>query len=299
MRWFPALFLLLGWANMTMGDDEYPRAGLLMEPKELAAAAGKVVILDARPQPNYAELHIQGARCADHQEWSAAFGEGDDPAGWSRRIGALGIDADTPVVVYDENRQKDAARIWWILRYWGVKDVRLLNGGWQAWFAARPGFGSGTPVPPQAKDFQAQPVAEKLATKAELLRSLDSQSLQIVDARSEAEHCGLEPLKNKRAGAIPGAKLLEWDDLLQEGSGRFKPAAELKQLFADAGIDLNKPTATHCQGGGRAAVMAFGMELMGAEQVSNYYKSWGEWGNDDDTPIEVPPRPASDNRAQP
>ena len=55
--------------------------------------------------------------------------------------------------------------------------------------------------------------------------------------------------------------------------------------YEGAGINLDQPTATHCQGGGRASVMAFGLELMGAKDVSNYYKSWGEWGNADDTPV--------------
>jgi thiosulfate/3-mercaptopyruvate sulfurtransferase len=190
------------------------------------------------------------------------------------------------LVVYDDNQNKDAARIWWILRYWGVEDVRLLNGGWKGWFAARPGFGSGTPVPPTAKTFTATPIADRLATKEELLKSLGSKSVQIVDARSEAEHCGTEKLKNKRAGAIPGAKHLEWIELIDDTNGRFKSAEELEKLFAVAGIALDQPTAAHCQSGGRSAVMAFALELMGAPQVSNYYRSWSEWGNADDTPVE-------------
>ena len=58
-------------------------------------------------------------------------------------------------------------------------------------------------------------------------------------------------------------------------------------LLEQAGIDLNRPTASHCNGGGRASVMAFGLELMGAEDVRNYYRGWGEWGNSKDTPVIV------------
>ena len=90
--------------------------------------------------------------------------------------------------------------------------------------------------------------------------------------------------------AIPGAKHLEWIDLIDKQTQRFKAADQLRTLFAAAEIKLDRPTATHCQGGGRAAVMAFGMELMGASSVANYYASWGEWGNADDTPI-VPGKP--------
>jgi thiosulfate/3-mercaptopyruvate sulfurtransferase len=78
---------------------------------------------------------------------------------------------------------------------------------------------------------------------------------------------------------------LEWIDLIDKETQRFKTPDQLRKLFADAEIGLDRPTATHCQGGGRASVMAFGMELMGATSVANYYASWGEWGNADDTPI--------------
>jgi thiosulfate/3-mercaptopyruvate sulfurtransferase len=128
-------------------------------------------------------------------------------------------------------------------------------------------------------------MGKRLASKSDLLSSLTDGKLHIVDARSEAEFCGVEAMNNKRAGAIPGAKQLEWSDLIDKETQRFKSAAELSKLFATAGIDLARPTATHCQSGGRASVMAFGLELMGAKDVSNYYRSWSEWGNAGDTPV--------------
>jgi thiosulfate/3-mercaptopyruvate sulfurtransferase len=106
-----------------------------------------------------------------------------------------------------------------------------------------------------------------------------------VDARSEKEFCGVEKLSNKRGGAVPGARQLEWSDLIDKETHRFKPMTDLRKLFEQAGIVLDKPTTTYCQSGGRASVMAFGLELMGAKDVRNYYASWSEWGNADDTPI--------------
>ncbi len=268
-------------------EGGYPRPELLVEPAELAdpQAAKEFILLDARPQTEYAQEHAPGARWVDHAAWSKSFGEGQDAGGWSRRIGELGINAKSRVVVYDDNAAKDAARIWWILRYWGVDDVRLLNGGWKAWKAQGLPT-SAQPESPQPVTFQATPRSERLATKNEILDLLRGRQLQIVDARSEGEFCGTEPLGNKRGGAIPGAKHLEWSDLLDPKTHRFKSAQELRRLFEQAGIDLNRPTASHCQSGGRASVMAFGLELMGAEDVRNYYRGWSEWGNADDTPIE-------------
>ncbi len=76
--------------------------------------------------------------------------------------------------------------------------------------------------------------------------------------------------------------------MIDQDTQRFKGADQLRGLFDEAGIDLDRPTASHCNGGGRAAVMAFGLELMGAKEVRNYYRGWGEWGNADDAPVMVP-----------
>lgn len=268
---------------------DYPRDELLVEPAQLAdaQAAKQFVILDARERGEYEKGHVPGAVWVDHGEWSKAFDNGKNAKQWSERIGSLGIGADSQVVVYDDSHTKNAARIWWLLRFWGVENAKLLNGGWVAWKAGGHPVETDS-VAKQKVEFVAKPRPARLATKEQVLKSLDDNSLQIVDARSEDEYCGINKLKNKRGGAIPGAKHLEWIDLLDQKTHRFKPAAELRQLFKQAGIDLSKPAATHCQSGGRAAVMAFGLELMGADDVSNYYSSWGEWGNAEDTPVETP-----------
>jgi thiosulfate/3-mercaptopyruvate sulfurtransferase len=272
-------------------DETYPRPELLVEPAVLAKPeeAKRFVILDARDRAKYAKGHVPGARWVDHAEWAKGFGDGQDADGWGKRVGRLGIGADSRVVVHDDNHSKDAARVWWILRYWGVEDVRLLNGGWVGWVKGGHPTQTTENAPAPAA-FTARPRADRLATMGGLLKSLDGGKLQFVDARSEKEFCGVERLTNKRAGAIPGAKQLEWIDLLDGDTHRFKSPAELRGLFAAAGIKLDRPTATYCQSGGRASVLAFGLELMGARDVSNYYRSWAEWGNADDTPV-VTPKP--------
>ncbi len=271
--------------------DPYPRPELLLEPADLAKpdVAKRFVVLDARERPKYERGHVPQARWVDPAAWAKAFDHGQDAAGWGRRIGGVGIGPDTAVAVYDDNHAKDAARVWWILRYWGVAEVRLLNGGWAGWRVAGHPVEKGEAAP-AAVAFEAKAWPARLATKEQLLQSLGGGTLQIVDARSAKEFCGLEKLGNKRAGAIPGAKNVEWIDLVDKETHRFKPAADLRRLFELAGVHLNRPTATYCQSGGRAAVLAFGLELMGAKPVSNYYPSWAEWGNAEDTPV-VRPRP--------
>jgi thiosulfate/3-mercaptopyruvate sulfurtransferase len=270
-------------------ENKYARPELLLEPGELAKpeAAKRFVLLDARKEEAYDQEHIPSARWVDHGTWKSALGDGTDADGWSKRIGDLGIGADSRVVVYDDASNKDAARIWWILRYWGVRDVRLLNGGWKTWQAE--GFPTEVkgPLPAKAVEFVAAPQKRRLVTKDQILVSLADHRLQIVDARSDDEFCGIDLKDSKRGGAIPGAKHLEWSDLIDPATDRFKTPEELRRLFDKAGIDLHKPTASHCNSGGRASVMAFGLELMGAKDARNYYPGWSEWGNSDDVPIVV------------
>jgi thiosulfate/3-mercaptopyruvate sulfurtransferase len=286
-----AVLVLVGCTKRPPETNEYPRPELLVEPLALAkpGIAGQFIILDARDPKAFNVGRVPQARWVDAREWAKAFGSGKDVEVWGRKIGGLGIGPESKVIVYDDSSAKDAARIWWILRYWGVADVRLLDGGWTGWKAAELPIEGDKSSPVAPTVFEATPYAKRLTTKGQLLAVLKAKDLQIVDARSEAEFCGIDKLDNKRAGAVPGAKQLEWIDLIDKNTQRFKTTDQLRLLFQAAGIELDKPTVTHCQSGGRASVMAFAMELMGATEVSNYYAGWGEWGNSDDTPIVATP----------
>ena len=283
------LFAVLIFSAGVAGESKnYPRANLLLEPSELTKpdVPKEFRILDARPKRDYETSHLPNAVWVDHDAWSKAFAQGQESKRWSPLIGALGIAADTRVVIYDDQSTNRAARIWWILRYWGVRDVKLLNGGWKGWSAAH---GPVTQDVPKVKaiEIALSPHPERVAVKAQLMESLPKREFQIIDARSESEYCG-DANTAKRNGAIPGAIHKEWTEVIDKKTQRFKSPEELSKLFEEAGIDLNKSSVTYCQSGGRAAVMAFALELMGIKSVRNYYRSWSEWGNAEDTLIEKP-----------
>jgi thiosulfate/3-mercaptopyruvate sulfurtransferase len=268
---------------VTPAADTYPNTKILIEADALRKLDPKtVLILDARDEKTYLAGHIPGAVRLPTAEWSKAVP--DTPGAWAKRLAQLGIKSDTPVVVYAEVR--DAARAWWLLKYAGVEDVRLLNGGFLAW--------EKTSGESETKKNWARPIeprkpavlSDRLAEKKDVQAILKDKSSQILDARSEGEYCGTAGAATRK-GHIPGAVALEWSDLLTSDK-KFKSPEELKKLFAERKVDPDKPAVTYCQSGGRAAVLAFGLELMGAKHVRNYYKSWAEWGNADDMPVEVP-----------
>jgi thiosulfate/3-mercaptopyruvate sulfurtransferase len=280
--------VLIFTTSLSEEPPSYPRADLLIDPMELLKPeiAKQFRILDARPKDQYEAGHIPNAVWVDHDDWSKTFAKDQDSTRWQKLVGQLGITADTRVVLYDDHSTNRAARLWWILRYWGIRDVKLLNGGWKGWTAAH---GPTTLETPKIETVEAalSPHPERLATKAQLIKSLPKHELQIVDARSESEYCG-EANTAKRNGAIPGALHKEWTEVIDKKTQRFKWPEELNKLFKEAGIDLNHSSVTYCQSGGRAAVMAFALELMGVKSVRNYYRSWSEWGNAEDTPVEKP-----------
>jgi thiosulfate/3-mercaptopyruvate sulfurtransferase len=266
----------------------YPKAELLIEAGELQKLErGKVRLLDTRARQDHEAGHIPGAVWVDVAAWSKSFNAGPEMETFTKYLSAVGIsDLATPVVVYGADL-RDSARTWWILRYWGLRDVRLLHGGWKAWRDNKGKIEEGPgPDIRAAEGLKLAPVAKRHATLKDLLDDLKSQP-QIVDARTTDEFCG-EASTAKRNGAMPGAVHLDWQDLIDHDTQRFKPREELEKLFKRAGIDVAKPVTTYCQSGGRASVMAFALELMGGTEVRNYYRSWAEWGNNPETPIVKP-----------
>lgn len=277
---------LLLTAGVGGAPTDYARPELLIEPRTLAMLSRETLALDVRPRAQYLKGHLPRAVWVDAAAWAKEFNRDQTPAAWSQRLAKLGVRANVPIVVYDDGSVMSAARVWWIMRYWGVKDVRLLNGGWSAWQAADLGAETKETLP-RPSQYKAEAVAGRLATRAQVLALVKDGKAQIIDTRSVGEHHGTKKLA-KRGGAIPGSRHLEWTEVLDPKTKKIRPAAELAKLFAKAGIDPQRPAVTYCQSGGRAAVMAFALELMGGRDVANYYRSWLEWGNADDTPIERP-----------
>ena len=265
----------------------YAKPELLIEPAALAKADAlkKFLILDIRGEKSYAEGHVPGAIAVNVAALSKAFNADKNTDTWAKRLAEMGVNVDTAVVVYGTD-WREAARLWWILHYWGVADARLLNGGWTAWKAENGPVSTNfeSPKPVKAK---LKPIADRLATKAQMLDFLNEKSCQILDVRSDGEFAGAAGGAKKK-GSIPGACHLEWSQFVDAATQKLKPAKDIAAMLKECGIDVSKPVATYCQSGGRAAVSAFVLELMGDKNVRNYYRSWAEWGNADDTPIAKP-----------
>ena len=226
-------------------SDQYPRKDLLLEAWELAKpeVTKSFLILDVRGKPAYDAGHIPGSVVTSAAEWAKEFRDGKDVEGWSKRLGNLGITTETKIIVYDDAATKDASRAWWILKFFGVKDVRLLNGMWTGWKTGKYPISQESNIP-KPLVFQAQIERNRLATEQDVLQSLKNNNSQIIDARSAGEHSGKIKLA-QRGGCIAGSTNLDWVNLVDAQTQRFKSPTDLKKLFDENGIDLDKPLTPH------------------------------------------------------
>ncbi len=210
-----------------------------------------------------------------------------DARAFSALMQSLGIHREDTVVIYGDRANWWAAFTFWVFKLFGHEDVRLLNGGRDAWIAEERDT---TFVVPQPEP-SSYPIVERNDTTyrigvTEVLRNLDS--IAVVDVRSPDEYHGVTPAPGVavRRGHIPGAINIPWNTSVHANS-RFKSRSTLSELYADI-IDAHSPaTVFYCQYGDRSAHSWFVAHyLLGLNNVRNYDGSWAEWGNMIGMPIE-------------
>jgi thiosulfate/3-mercaptopyruvate sulfurtransferase len=163
-----------------------------------------------------------------------------DARAWGEKVGRLGVGRDSRVVVYG-SALPDTARVWWTLKYLGVEDVAILDGGWGLWSKEkRPSETAATAV--EAVKYEPKFQADRLEEMDALKKAVGSGAVTVVDTRSRAEYTGKE-VRGSRGGHIPGAKHLEWKELLAE-DGRLRSPEQLRALFRRRGIEPDRTAVT-------------------------------------------------------
>ncbi|WP_260635414.1 sulfurtransferase [Streptomyces angustmyceticus] len=258
------------------------------------------VVLDVRYQlggppgrPLYEAGHVPGAVYVDlDSELASPPGTGGrhplpDLDVFADAMRAAGVRSDRPVVVYDGGQGWAAARAWWLLRWTGHPDVRVLDGGLAAWEAAD-GTLSVDQSTPREGDFT--PVPGGLA----LLRADDAAAVArrgvLLDARAGERYRGeVEPI-DKVAGHIPGAVSAPTTENVVEGGTVFRDASELAERFASLGATANAEVGVYCGSGVSAAHQVLALAIAGVP-AALYVGSWSEWSADPARPVATGPQP--------
>lgn len=260
----------------------------------LRTGPGAVTVLDVRYRmggpPGLAEYeqgHLPGASYVDLDRDLAAAPEVGPGGGGRHPLPAtedfevamrrVGVRDERPVVVYDDWTGLAAGRAWWLLRYHGHQDVRVLDGAWPAWVAAGGEVHSGVTLTPPG-DFTARPGQMPMVEAEQVL-----DVPVLVDARAPERFRGeVEPV-DPVAGHIPGAVNVPTTTNLR-ADGTFRAAGELRALYAAAGVDGSAAVAAYCGSGVTAAHDVLAMEIAGIP-AALYPGSWSGWITDPARPV--------------
>ncbi|MFD0982367.1 3-mercaptopyruvate sulfurtransferase [Tropicimonas aquimaris] len=244
---------------------------------------------DARAE--YDAGHIPGARFFDIDEISDL--RSDLPhmvpptEKFISRMRKLGVGDGHQVVVYDGMGLFSAARVWWLFRLMGHFDIAVLDGGFPKWQREERPVED---VPPLMRDrhITVRRQADMIKDVTQVAQAVKLKDWQIVDARGPGRFRGeeTEPRPGLRPGHIPGSLNVHWETLTNE-DGTLKSDAELRSLFSEAGVDLDRPIITTCGSGVTAAALTLALTLLGHGRNALYDGSWAEWGMYPDLKVEI------------
>ncbi|MWA04523.1 sulfurtransferase [Actinomadura sp. LD22] len=215
-----------------------------------------------------------------------------DKTGFEQLLSSKGIANDDLVILYGGNNNWFAAYAYWYFKLYGHDKVKLLDGGRKKWELDSRELVEDVPSRPRT-DYKAK--EQDLTIRAfrdEVVDAIGSKNL--IDVRSPDEFSGkllapahLPQEQSQRAGHVPTARSIPWSKAAND-DGTFKSDDELRELYTEAGVDLNKDTIAYCRIGERSSHTWFALrELLGLPNVKNYDGSWTEYGSLVGVPIEL------------
>lgn len=274
--------------------------GPLIDSATLAARLTHVLVLDVRwrlggpsTYPEFLDGHIPGAVWTDlDADFADPPGPGGrhplpEPGRLQQRLRELGTQDDSAVVVYDEADSTAAARAWWVLRWAGLSQVAVLDGGLGAWRTLGYPLEHGQASPRRAGTVTVRPGA--MPTLDAVAAAECARTGLLLDARTGPRYRGdAEPI-DPVAGHIPGARNAPTTDNVRT-DGQFLSASQLRERFAALGAKASNAVGAYCGSGVTAAHTVLALEHAGIS-AALYPGSWSEWISDPHRPVATGPEP--------
>lgn len=274
-------------------NDEHILSAL--DAKEMIDAGGNLALIDISDPVDYRLGHAEGFANAWRPDYSAASGVFEFGGMRNTReemadlLGRLGADKDSTILIMGTKDNHDPYRFFWQIKMYGHDNVKVIDGGIDAWKAAGlPTQLTNPSVTAKTFEFTGPERPEMLADMETVLAAIDDDRYIILDTRSLDEATGATTLSGAaRPGRIPNSVWIEFKENLNEDK-TFKTAEELRALYEAQGVTSDKIIIPYCQSGVRSAQTTFVLaELLGYENVMNYDGSWIEWSFNEDMPVEM------------
>lgn len=267
-------------------STEYASIESLAEVEDVINSGAQWKLIDLRKLEEFEQGHIPGAQ----NVWRTDITDTTHPYGgmmpaqlhMELLLSKLGIEPADTIVIYDNKAECDAARLWWILKFYGHPHIKLLNGGLKAWVAAK-GQLSNSEAKPEPSNYQflSQSDSTIYASADLVLSILSNDEVILLDTRGDDEFNGKLKAGAARGGHIEYATNLDWAMAVDfNGTQKFLNADQLKANFQTVGINGDKSVITYCHSGVRSAHTLFVLtELLGYRNIKNYDGSWIEWSH--------------------
>ena len=264
-----------------------------------------VVVIDVRwsmeppsGRERYGAGHIEGARYLDlDTQLSSPVGQGPGrhplPTAevFAEALASVGVDRQMTVICYDDRGGAIAARLWWLLRYFGAPvQPAILDGGLQAWAALGEAMSTTAPEVTPTQPMSLSPRTWMVADREEVQRGLQEGSL-VLDARGRNRYRGeIEPI-DPRPGHIPGAVSAPYADNLRASHGPLLPLERLRERYEKLGALGDREVICSCGSGVTACHDIWTLNLLGRTHTRLYVGSWSDWSSDESLPAALGPEP--------
>lgn len=261
----------------------------LVNPKDAVKLLSNkgVVIIDCNPIDEYAKVHITNSVNIWHEDLYAkgtgiegVLKKGEE---LSKFFGTKGVSNNSTILLYDAGSNKYSGRLYWILKYLGATDVKIINGGMGEWQKNRLPV-TKAPGKLAPANFQFNPNVAILANIPQVKNAQSNPKVILVDVRDQGEFKGTEG-NAKRKGHIPGAINFEYKNV-QNANGVLKSKEELEKIFIASGIAPDKEVILYCTTSVRAGVVFMALKsILNYPNVKVYDGAYNEWEADPANPV--------------